>query len=352
MSDTPLLVLEGLTKQFQATDLPAVRQFSMQVQAGDIVALLGPSGCGKTTTLRMIAGFESPDSGRIQLNGQDITQWPAQQRNIGLVFQDYALFPHLSVRANVEFGLQAWPKAERRLQAERWLARVGLLPMAERMPEALSGGQQQRVALARSLAAEPKLILLDEPFSNLDAALRESTRVEVRALLKEAGTTAIIVTHDQTEALAFADQIGVMRAGQLVQMDAPEVLYHAPHTAFVASFLGLTNIVEAQGEGVTAQSPLGPLMLQQTARGPVQVSLRPEHLELLPADATKGIPVQIIQREFRGHDTLYQVSLAESPRPILVIAAFNQNLQPGSAACLRVREAAVVLECHPQPEAC
>lgn len=352
MSATPLLALEGLTKQFQANDPPAVQQFSIQVQAGDIIALLGPSGCGKTTTLRMIAGFETPDAGRITLNGQDITHWPAQQRKIGLVFQDYALFPHLSVRANVEFGLQAWPKAERRLQAERWLARVGLLPMADRMPEALSGGQQQRVALARSLAAEPQLILLDEPFSNLDAALRESTRVEVRALLKEAGTTAIIVTHDQTEALAFADQIGVMQAGQLVQMDAPEILYHAPHTAFVASFLGLTNIIEAHGEGVTAQSPLGPLMLQQTAMGPVQVSLRPEHLELMPAHTKKGIPVQIRQREFRGHDTLYQVTLATMQRPILVIAAFNQSLQPGSEACLSVRQPAVVLRCNPDPKPC
>jgi iron(III) transport system ATP-binding protein len=341
---TPVLLeLEGLNKQFQPSDPAAVNAFSMQVKAGDIVALLGPSGCGKTTTLRMIAGFETPDSGTIKLQGRDITQWPAQQRRIGLVFQDYALFPHLSVRDNVQFGLQALPRPERRLQAERWLARVGLLPMADRMPEALSGGQQQRVALARSLAAEPQLILLDEPFSNLDAALRKSTRVEVRALLKEAGTTAIIVTHDQMEALAFADQIGVMQAGQLLQIDAPEVLYHHPKTAFVASFLGLTNVLEVQADGTTAQSLIGPLQLQCSAAGSVKVSIRPEHLELLPADAPHGVAVRVLHREFRGHDTLYRIEVINTQVQLQVIAPFDQTLQADSSAKLMVRQPAVVV---------
>lgn len=338
-----LLALEGLTKQFRAEDPPAVWQFSLQVRVGEILALLGPSGCGKTTTLRMIAGFETPDSGVIKLNGVDISQMPAQQRQIGLVFQDYALFPHLTVFDNVQFGLQALPKPERRARAERWLARVGLLAMAERRPEALSGGQQQRVALARSLAAEPQLILLDEPFSNLDAALRESTRTEVRTLLKEAGTTAIIVTHDQIEALAFADQIGVLRAGELMQLDIPEALYHQPKSAFVANFLGLTNLLEVEAEGCTAQSPLGPLMLQQSAVGLAQVSLRPEHFELSTAKAAKGVPVRVTQREFRGHDTLYRVQLLNADLTIQVIASFAQNLPVGSTAQLSVNQPAVVV---------
>ncbi|MCG6659803.1 ABC transporter ATP-binding protein [Halomonas campisalis] len=299
----PLLSVSGLNKRYRDGDPLAVEDVSFSLGNGEILALLGPSGCGKSTTLRMIAGFEAPDLGDVYLRGERVTQLAPQQRRIGIVFQDYALFPHMNLAQNVAFAMRHVPKAKRPAKAREWLDLVGLADLSARMPDELSGGQQQRVALARTLAAEPELVLLDEPFSNLDAALRESTRKEVRRLFKAAGTSVILVTHDQAEALSFADQVGVMHSGQLLQVDRPERIYQTPATAFVAEFLGHTNLLEGEADGEIAQTPLGPVAINHSRQGPVQLSLRPEHLALSAAPDDHG--ATIVEREFRGHDCFY-----------------------------------------------
>ncbi|AMC99661.1 ABC transporter ATP-binding protein [Halomonas chromatireducens] len=299
----PLLSVERLNKRYRDGDPLAVEDVNFTLGNGEILALLGPSGCGKTTTLRMIAGFETPDGGEILLHGKRVTQLPPQQRRIGIVFQDYALFPHMSLGENVAFAMRHIAKAKRPAKAREWLDLVGLADLSARMPDELSGGQQQRVALARTLAAEPELVLLDEPFSNLDAALRESTRKEVRRLFKAAGTSVILVTHDQAEALSFADQVGVMHSGRLLQMDRPECIYQTPATSFVAEFLGHTNLLEGEADGEIAQTALGPVAINHHHQGPVRLSLRPEHLSLSAAPDDHG--ATIVEREFRGHDCYY-----------------------------------------------
>ncbi len=299
-----LLRIEQLTKYFAHQDKAAVSQLNMQVEQGEILALLGPSGCGKTTTLRMIAGFEQPDAGDILIQQQSILGLSTQQRKIGMVFQDYALFPHWNLQDNLIYAMKHISRADRVKKAEYWLELVGLGGLGKRMPQELSGGQQQRVALARTLAAEPKLVLLDEPFSNLDAALRESTRDEVRRLLKANGATAILVTHDQAEALSFADHIGVMQNGKLEQLGTPEDIYLRPQTAFVAEFLGHTNLIFATAKNGIAQTALGPIALNQPVEGQVTLSLRPEQLCL---QAQPDAPGVVINREFRGHDYFYLI---------------------------------------------
>ena len=230
---------------------------TLALQAGTFFALLGPSGCGKTTLLRLIAGYLSPSSGRVSVAGRDITDWSPERRDVGMVFQSYALFPHLSARDNVSFGLEMRriEKAERQRRVEEMLDRVGL-SLAERVrkPAHLSGGQQQRVALARALVIAPRLLLLDEPLANLDRRLREQMRVEVRQLQQRTGVTTLLVTHDQEEALALADQVGVMHEGRLLQVDSPRRLYQQPVCPFVAGFLGDANLLEV--EEVDAESML------------------------------------------------------------------------------------------------
>lgn len=246
MSDD-FLTLENLTLGYGGTI--AVDRLNLSMKQGELVALLGPSGCGKTTTMRAIAGLLEPVSGQITLDGRDITRTPPNKRGIGLVFQSYALFPHLSVFENVAFGLRlqgvARDEITRRVTAT--LASVGLSPYADRQPRALSGGQQQRVALARSIVVEPKLLLLDEPLSNLDARLRLEMRSELARLQKELGITMIYVTHDQSEALALADRIIVMRQGNIEQIGTPPDIYERPQSAFVAEFIGFENTFALQG---------------------------------------------------------------------------------------------------------
>ncbi|SFX42295.1 ABC transporter ATP-binding protein [Marinospirillum alkaliphilum] len=299
----PLMRVEGLCKRYQQGEALAVNQVSFTLQPGEILALLGPSGCGKTTTLRMLAGFEHPESGRIFLHGQDVTELPPQKRHIGIVFQDYALFPHMSLLRNVTFAMRHVPTHQQEQKAMEWLELVGLAAYAKRHPHELSGGQQQRVALARTLAAEPELVLLDEPFSNLDAALRESTRKEMRALFKKAGTSVILVTHDQAEAMTFADKVGVMQQGKLIQLDTPQQVYQHPATAFVAKFLGHTNLLQGLAQGNQAQTPLGAINLSSSVEGEVHLSLRPEDLTLSASDDPAA--ARVVDREFRGHDYLY-----------------------------------------------
>ncbi|GAB6102849.1 ABC transporter ATP-binding protein [Thermococcus atlanticus] len=243
---------------------------------GEFLTLLGPSGCGKTTTLRMIAGFEKPDRGEIIFNGEVVNDVPPYERSIGMVFQDYALFPHMTVFKNIAFGLEMRkiPKREIELRVTRVLELIGLKGLENRYPEQLSGGQQQRVALARALVIEPELLLLDEPLSNLDAKIRERLRGEIRRIQRELGITTIYVTHDQEEAMAVSDRIAVMNIGKIEQVGKPLELYYNPRTEFVARFLGLSNILELHSDGEKAC--LGDLCFKTGKAGKVRIFFRPE----------------------------------------------------------------------------
>jgi len=267
------LEARGLSKRFG--EVVAAQEVSFRVEEGELLALLGPSGCGKTTVLRMLAGLERPDAGTVWLDGRDVTPLPPEARGMGLVFQSYALFPHLTVAGNVAYGLRfvrGLSRRERLARVRELLALVDLSGYERRKPHQLSQGERQRVALARALAPRPRVLLLDEPLSALDAALRVQLRGEVRGLLKHIGITAVHVTHDQGEALAIADRVGVMCAGRLEQIDAPEILYRAPKTPFVATFLGRANlwpgvvvsasagdvVVEVEGERILARGEGAP----------------------------------------------------------------------------------------------
>jgi iron(III) transport system ATP-binding protein len=308
-----LLVVDQIEKAFEK-DKPVVKQATFHVGKDEIFALLGPSGCGKTTTLRLISGFEKPDSGFVMLNGKILSSQgdyvPPQKRGIGFVFQDYALFPHMTALENVAFGLTDLPKHKRNVFAEEVLCRTGMGDYKNRSPAELSGGQQQRVALARAIAPEPELILLDEPFSNLDAMLRDTTRKEVRSIIKKAGMSAILVTHDQEEALSFADRIAVMNDGKIEQIGTPEEVYYKPKTKFVAQFLGRTNLFEGNVNNIDRiETNLGSIQLNCKAKGRVTCSIRPEHLTIeRPNGETNGCSRGVvIGREFKGHDITYHV---------------------------------------------
>ena len=239
--------IDGVSKRFGQTQ--AVDNVSLSVGQGEFVSLLGPSGCGKTTLLRLIAGFESPDSGRILFKGEDTTRLPPQKRPSAMVFQNYALFPHMTIGENVAYGLKVrkWKKDRIKSRVEEALAQVDLEGLAGKQVTQLSGGQQQRVALARAIAVQPEVILFDEPLSNLDVALRERTRNELRILQQKIGMTSVYVTHDQEEALSLSDRIAVMRNGRIIESGTPEQLYRDPATAFVAGFLGGANVIESGG---------------------------------------------------------------------------------------------------------
>ena len=300
----------------------AVDGVSLGLRAGDIGVLIGPSGCGKTTLLRAVAGLERASSGSITLDGETVSDsqhhMPAEQRRIGMVFQDYALFPHLSVEQNVAFGIRHLAAAARRQRVQEVLALVGLDGMQSRYPHELSGGQQQRVALARALAPRPRLLLLDEPFSNLDVDLRERLAHEVRAILKAAGATALFVTHDQLEAFAIGDVIGVMHQGHLHQWDDAYALYHRPATRFVAEFIGHGVFAPAQirqqGGEVVVQTPLGALtdvdecpLPSAYEAGLCDVLLRAD--DIVHDDAAP-VKAQIVRKAFRGSEFLYTLRLA------------------------------------------
>jgi iron(III) transport system ATP-binding protein len=344
-----LLSVSNLTKSFDESG-PVVNRVSFDVRENEIFALLGPSGCGKTTSLRLISGFEQADAGEVYLEGRllesSTVHLPPQKRGVGFVFQDYALFPHLSVIDNVAFGLTDIPKYKRLVYAEEVLCRTGMGDYKDRNPSELSGGQQQRVALARAIAPKPKLVLLDEPFSNLDAMLRESTRKEVRSILKKAGMSAILVTHDQEEALSFADRIAVMNRGQIEQIGTPEEVYYQPKTTFVAQFLGRTNIFQADATGGSEiLTKLGPMRLNCNACGRVLCSIRPEHLTLeKPTTEHRDDIGTIIEREFKGHDITYHVLL--KGERYLVHTDNRLLFEPNEQVVIRPLESAVILEHH------
>ncbi len=333
-----LLSVDRLRKTFVNSDSAAVERVSIDLGEGEMLALLGPSGCGKTTTLRMIGGFETPDEGRISLHGRDITHLPPEARGVGFVFQDYALFPHLNVLDNVKFGLRRLSRAAANARAQEMLALVGLEKLGARKVHQLSGGQQQRVALARTLAVAPPLVLLDEPFSNLDAAMRVETRQEVRKLLKKTRSAAILVTHDQEEAMAVADRIAVMEKGRVLQIGTPDEIYRNPVSAFVASFMGRSNIVTGTASGMEVRTEFGTLPLSRAANGAVSLSVRPEQIMLEPDQ--EG-PASVVGREFRGHDQLYWVQ--EGERCMLVISGAGATIDVGARVRLRICDCVVPL---------
>ncbi len=331
--------LANITKTYAGQ--PALNALSLSAEPGELVALLGPSGCGKTTALRSIAGLESIDSGTISINGEDVTDQPTNKRDMGMVFQSYSLFPHLSAGENVEFGLRMRKvgAAERRKRAADALSMVGLDSHMDRYSHELSGGQQQRVALARALVTEPRVLLLDEPLSALDAKVRVQLREEIRRIQTQLGITTFFVTHDQEEALAVADRVAVMQAGNIEQIGTPEDLYRHPQTPFVAEFIGLSNRIEGV---VTANraTVLGhdlPLLRADTADGPVYVLLRPEDVEL----ADSGIPGTVISSSFLGSLRRTNVLLADNSTVVAVQHAVRENPQPGAGVFLALSGNAV-----------
>jgi spermidine/putrescine transport system ATP-binding protein len=312
--------LESLTKRFD--DVTAVDEISVEIEPGEFFSLLGPSGCGKTTTLRMVAGFEPPTSGKILLDGTDVGNWAPNRRNVNTVFQSYALFPFLTVAENVAFGIKykSVPKWEREIRVAEALGLVQLSGYETRRPNQLSGGQQQRVALARALVLRPSVLLLDEPLGALDAKLRRTLQVELGALQKQVGITFIYVTHDQEEALTMSDRLAVMNHGKIVQVGSPEEVYNEPADAYVADFLGVSNLmdarVEAGGDG-RCRLRLGDFTLQAEAgqldaTGAVKVAIRPERVHLYPYESTGSnrVPGMVERLVFLGSTTQIFVRLA------------------------------------------
>src|ERR1043166_928354 len=332
------LSLEGLSKRFGTHT--AVDGLTLTVEKGEFVSLLGPSGCGKTTTLQMIAGFVEPSGGAIRLEGRDLLAIKPAKRGLGIVFQSYALFPHMTVAENVSFGLemQGVAAAERTRRVGETLELVGLGSFAARFPRQLSGGQQQRVALARALVIRPRILLLDEPLSNLDAKLREEMQIELRQILRSLGTTTILVTHDQAEAMALSDRISVMNAGRIEQVGTPTQVYERPATPFVAGFLGRTNViavdVRAEASGTTAVigDARWPLPAR-VAAGHASATIRPEKISFL-LDGAAGLAGTVRTRVFQGAHWLYQV---DTPACVLIVIRQNAgDMVPGEDARVRL----------------
>jgi len=329
------VLLRDLTRAFGATR--ALDGLSIEMAPGELVALLGPSGCGKTTALRIVAGFETADTGSVLVDGKDISSVPAARRDMGMVFQSYSLFPNMSALDNVSFGLRMRKigAGERRQRAGDVLDMVGLAPQASQYPHQLSGGQQQRVALARALAIEPRVLLLDEPLSALDAKVRLQLREQIRTLQQRLGTTTLFVTHDQEEALSMADRVGVMSNGRLEQIAAPDELYSDPATAFVAEFVGVMNRIPGElqaGDQVTALGSTLAVRGQRPVQTPVDVLVRPEGLRLEVVENGNGI---VTTRTFLGSVTRVGVQLSgdvavQVDRPSAEAAA----LAPGASVAV------------------
>ena len=317
-----VLDLHGLGKTYEVEQ--AVQEVSLSVRDGELLTLLGPSGCGKTTMLRLLAGLEHPSTGTVEIAGETVAAGdgerfvPAEERDVGLVFQDFALFPHLTVEENVGFGLQDQSASERAARVDELLDLVNLTAHRSKEPAALSGGQQQRVALARALAPEPDVLLLDEPFSNLDVRLRVEMREEVRDILKATGVTAVSVTHDQEEALSISDRVAIMHDGAIEQLGTPEVVFENPESRFVASFLGRASFLPGRVRGDVVETELGMLDAAQL-NGPVEeydgaridVLVRPDDLEAVPADGVAA-DGQVVQRQYTGPTFVYGVELGSN----------------------------------------
>jgi iron(III) transport system ATP-binding protein len=352
-SPEPILRLDGVTRQFSAHALPAVCNVSLTLQPGELLSLLGPSGCGKTTLLRLIAGFEPPQTGTIEIGQQCVAgagQWvPPEKRGVGMVFQDYALFPHLTVSQNIAFGLREKPSNMIRQRVQETIALVGLDGMADRYPHQLSGGQQQRVALARALAPHPFLVLLDEPLSNLDVQVRLRLRQELRDILKAAGTSAVFVTHDQEEALSISDTVAVMQQGRLEQIGPPELLYREPASRFVAEFVTQANFLSATQKGQWWETDLGVIAADRVVTADSRTGnpqsaqpnlmLRQEDLLLYPNEQD-GIAT-IHDRQFLGREYRYSIRLA-SGQQLIARTGVDQRLPVGATVRPTIAETAVL----------
>ena len=354
--------LENIVKTYDGS--VAVDDLTLDIEQGEFLVLLGPSGCGKTTTMRSLVGLEEPTAGRIRVGGQVLfdrkkgINVPANQRGMGMVFQSYAIWPHMTVFQNVSYPLemQRLPRAETRRRVEEMLELVGLGGLGPRGASQLSGGQMQRVALARSLVMRPKVLLLDEPLSNLDAKLRDKLRFELRAIQQELGTTSVYVTHDQAEALALADRIAVMRAGKIVQLEAPTELYRRPANTFVADFLGASNLLRGVVDWKGGQSPHvrladSPLCLPIAADGTppadgseTHLSIRPEVVDLLDASAGSSpsrLPAVVKVASFLGTHVRYHVQLVDGPDMYVMSNDTEHLLKAGSPVVVAIPPSSV-----------
>ena len=348
--------LQGVSATMQDRnrgEITAVRNVDLEVLPGELLTLLGPSGCGKTTTLRIIAGFQELSGGSISIAGRDVTYVAANQRDIGFVFQNYALFPHLTVFGNVSYGLQVRNKSSNEIEraGAEALELVGLAGFGERLPNELSGGQQQRVALARAIVIRPRVLLFDEPLSNLDAKLRVSMRSEIRSLQQELKITTVYVTHDQEEAMAISDRIAVMEAGRIVQLDTAEMLYRHPATAFVAGFIGRANLLHATVESVngdTAVLDVGGQKLAVRAKGapapgnPISVVVRPESITM--STSVPGLTGLVKTRAYLGDKIEYEVIFGGQTLHIVRFnPAENEEFLPGTPVSISISAASVRL---------
>jgi iron(III) transport system ATP-binding protein len=345
-----VLALRGLTKRYPGTKYAAVNDLSLQVGEGEVLALVGESGCGKTTLLRMIAGLETPTGGEVEIGGLIVhgngRLVPPERRGVGLVFQDYALFPHLNVAQNVAFGLAKLPKGERKERARQVLALVGLDNKAECYPHELSGGQQQRVALARALAPEPTIVLLDEPFSNLDSALKARLRHELGEIIRRTGTTAVFVLHDSDDALALGDRIAIMRNGTIWQDGTPQMVYACPRDGYVARIFGETNLLPAYRTPRGFTTPIGfhPSPVVNSEIGTVTIALYPDELEVTNTKE-EGAPATVIQSIFRGSHQHLAVRIGEDtemPHQVVVYLDGCWPINAGAEIGIRIRPTAAI----------
>ena len=354
MTSTPIVALERVAKTYGV--FTALHPTDLQVEEGEFVTLLGPSGCGKTTTLRLIGGFEAASAGRVRIEGEDVTERPPYRRPVNTVFQDYALFPHMSVAENIAYGLSVKsnniPKAERQARVSEALAMVGLEGLTHRRPGELSGGQRQRVAMARAIVRRPRVLLLNEPLSALDVKLREGMQVELKRLHRELGITFIMVTHDQTEALALSDRIVVMNAGRIAQIGSPSELYDNPATPYVADFIGATNLLDGQvigrdgdeialriGGGTTIRSRRGTAIPADTKN--VILGMRPERLLPSAPDVANTLVLTVKENLFHGDRLRLELTAEGIERSIFTelprtaVAAVS-SVDPGSSLVFHI----------------
>ncbi|GAO29982.1 ABC transporter ATP-binding protein [Geofilum rubicundum] len=340
-----ILSARHISKTYPGSRFPALSQFSLDIQAGEIVGLLGESGCGKTTALRILAGFETADHGtltiqnKIAFNNKQFTD--PTQRDIGIIFQDYALFPHLTVWKNITFGLNKKSGKNQRKLASEMMDLVGLAGYDNRYPHQLSGGQQQRVALARAMAPRPKILLMDEPFSNIDTVKKNQIRQELHSLLKKTGSTVIFVTHDTRDVMAMADQVIVMKEGQVLQQGTPQAVFKSPRNAYLAGFFGNTNFIEGRMVNGQIRTDLGPLAMDApvglTEDQPVLFSLRPGDISLTNEKDGQSIPVQIERQRFMGEFTEVECRLVASGTRLLFHVPPNQPV-PNKTTYIQISE--------------